>query len=158
MFAMVAFGFGEIFGGLIIGQVVDRKNSKIASLYNLCFVAFTTILTLSYLSIRKYNWFVFFVSFMWGFEDGSVNTHCLEMLGFEFEDNIIPFSIFSLFEALAVFLFQIIQSFVDHPSDPEIKKRNYMIYIGISGFLGAMMCGCTYFFDFKEKRSKSDNY
>jgi len=46
MFAMVAFGFGEIFGGLIIGQVVDRKNSKIASLYNLGFVAFTTILNL----------------------------------------------------------------------------------------------------------------
>ena len=29
-----------------------------------------------------------------------------------------------------------------------------MIYIGITGFVGALMCGCTYFFDFKEKRSK----
>jgi len=29
-----------------------------------------------------------------------------------------------------------------------------MIYIGVTGSLGALMCGCTYFFDFKEKRSK----
>jgi predicted MFS family arabinose efflux permease len=108
MFAMVAFGFGEIFGGLIIGQIVDRKNSKVASLFNLGFVAFTTVLTIIYLSIRQYNLFVFFMAFMWGFEDGAVNTHCLEMLGFEFEDNTIPFSIFSLFEAMAVFVFQII--------------------------------------------------
>ena len=154
MFAMVAFGFGEIFGGLIIGQVVDRKNSKIASIYNLGFVAFTTILTLLYLSIREYNWFVFLMAFMWGLEDGAVNTHCLEMLGFEFEDNTLPFSIFSLFEAVAVFIFQIIQSFVDQNPDLDIKKRNYMIYIGITGLFGAAMCGCTYFFDFKEKRSK----
>lgn len=48
------------------------------------------------------------MAFLWGVEDGAVNTHCLEMLGFEFEDNTIPFSIFSMFEALAVFVFQII--------------------------------------------------
>ena len=155
---MVAFGVGEIVGGLVIGQIVDRLNSKLASLVNAFLVLMTAILTMIYLSNSEFTWYIFFVCFLWGVEDGAVNTHCLEMLGFEFEDNILPFSIFSLFEALAVFLFQIIQSFVDHPSDPEIKKRNYMIYIGISGLLGALMCGCTYFFDFKEKRSKSYNY
>ena len=63
-------------------------------------------ITLVYLiSWREYTWFVFLVAFMWGFEDGSVNTHCLEMLGFEFNDNTAPFSIFSMFEAFAVFIF-----------------------------------------------------
>jgi hypothetical protein len=52
------------------------------------------------------------MAFLWGVEDGSVNTHCLEMLGFEFDDNTEPFSIFSMFEAVAVFVFQIIQSFI----------------------------------------------
>ncbi len=50
MLAMVAFGVGEIAGGLVIGQVVDRKNSKVASIYNVGFVAFTTFITLIYLS------------------------------------------------------------------------------------------------------------
>ena len=45
------------------------------------------------------------MAFMWGLEDGSVNTHALEMLGFEFDDNTDPFAIFSMFEAFAVFVF-----------------------------------------------------
>jgi predicted MFS family arabinose efflux permease len=49
MMAMVAFGFGEIVGGLMIGQVVDRKNSKVASLVNLGLVAVTTVFTLIFL-------------------------------------------------------------------------------------------------------------
>jgi len=85
--------------------VVDRKNSKIASLVNAVLVLITAILTLVYLADPKFTWYIFFVSFMWGLEDGAVNTHCLEMLGFEFEDNTEPFSIFSMFEAVAVFIF-----------------------------------------------------
>ena len=91
------------------------------------------------------------MAFLWGVEDGAVNTHCLEMLGFEFDDNTIPFSIFSMFEALAVFVFQIIQSFVGD------NQKDYLIYILISGLLGGIMCGATYFFDFKEKRAKAIN-
>ena len=49
MFGMVAFGFGEIVGGLAIGQVVDRKNSKIASLVNAIFVLAAVATTLAYL-------------------------------------------------------------------------------------------------------------
>ena len=72
------------------------------------FVFFSVLMTLIYLRIRQYDFLVFLVAFLWGMEDGSVNTHCLEMLGFEFEDNTEPFSIFSMFEAVAVFIFQII--------------------------------------------------
>ncbi len=83
---------------------------------------------------------------MWGVEDGSVNTHALEMLGFEFDDDIVPFSIFSMFEAFAVFVFQLVQSFVT-------TERDYFIYTAVVGIMGGFMCGCTYFFDFKEKRA-----
>ena len=48
---MVAFGFGEIFGGLTIGQIVDRKGSKFASLINMAIVLFTVIMTIIYLRI-----------------------------------------------------------------------------------------------------------
>lgn len=71
-------------------------------------VLLTAILTLVYLANIEFTWYIFFVSFMWGVEDGAVNTHCLEMLGFEFDDNTEPFSIFSMFEAVAVFIFQLI--------------------------------------------------
>ena len=89
------------------------------------------------------------MSFLWGVQDGSVNTHCLEMLGFEFDDNTEPFSIFSMFEAVAVFIFQLVQAGVD--SDSANKRYDYGTYIGITGVLGTLMCGCTYYFDFKEK-------
>jgi len=105
MYAMVAFGFGEIVGGLVIGQVVDRRGSKSASIVNMGLVFMTVILTVFYLQDPEYSVLVFFMAFMWGVEDGAVNTHCLEMLGFEFDDNTLPFSIFSMFEALAVFVF-----------------------------------------------------
>lgn len=49
MLAMVVFGIGEIVGGLLIGQVVDRKSSKLASLVNLGLVLSTVLLTLLYL-------------------------------------------------------------------------------------------------------------
>ena len=50
MFAMVAFGVGEIVGGLLIGQIVDRKGSKRASLVNMTLVFLTTIMTIMYLN------------------------------------------------------------------------------------------------------------
>jgi hypothetical protein len=85
--------------------VVDRKSSRLASLVNAGLVLLTTLVTLVYLSDPAFTWYIFFVSFLWGVQDGSVNTHCLEMLGFEFDDNTEPFSIFSMFEAVAVFIF-----------------------------------------------------
>ena len=91
------------------------------------------------------------MAFMWGVEDGAVNTHCLEMLGFEFDDNTLPFSIFSMFEAVAVFIFQIIQSFVDD------NPRSYGTYVLATGLLGAVMCGMTFFFDFRKKEGGPHN-
>ncbi|CDW79582.1 major facilitator superfamily protein [Stylonychia lemnae] len=148
MLALVAFGFGEIFGALIIGQIVDRVNSRIASLFNCLFIAIATILTIIFLKHEQYNWFTFLMAFMWGVEDGSANTHALEMLGFEFDDNTDPFAIFSMFEALAVFIFQIIQSRVN-------DTQKFIIYIAVVGGVGTVMCGATYFFSFKEKRSNN---
>eukprot|EP00347_Sterkiella_histriomuscorum_P021544 403333605 len=147
MLALVAFGVGEIVGAMIIGQIVDRMNSTIASFFNVLFIAITTVLTIIFLIYQEYNWFTFVMAFMWGLEDGSVNTHALEMLGFEFDDNTDPFAIFSMFEAFAVFIFQIIQSRLD-------DRNKFFIYIGVVGGLGCLMCGSTYFFDFKEKRAK----
>ena len=49
LLAMVAFGFGEIVGGVIIGYVVDHINSKIASLYNAAFVFVTVVATLIFI-------------------------------------------------------------------------------------------------------------
>ena len=150
MYAMVAFGFCEIVGGIIIGQVADRRGSKPASLVNMALVFMTVILTVFYLQDPEYSVLVFVMAFMWGVEDGAVNTHCLEMLGFEFDDNTLPFSIFSMFEAVAVFIFQIIQSFV------EDNPRSYGTYVLATGLLGAVMCGMTLFFDFRKKQAHNE--
>lgn len=39
---------------------------------------------------------VFGMTFIWGFADSGVNTHVSEILGFEFENNVEPYSICNL--------------------------------------------------------------
>jgi len=96
LFAMVSLGLGEIVGGFYIGQVIDKLGNKAASVSNLVFVALQTLIVLVYIYRNKYTLLVFAMTFIWGFADSGVNTHLTEILGFEFENNSEPFSIFNL--------------------------------------------------------------
>jgi predicted MFS family arabinose efflux permease len=66
MLSMVAFGVGEMLGGLLIGQVVDRVGQKAAILTNVFLIALQTGVTLIFLYIFEYNWLAFAMTFMWG--------------------------------------------------------------------------------------------
>jgi predicted MFS family arabinose efflux permease len=103
--AMVVFGFGEVIGGLIIGQVIDRRGSRYVAVVNVLIVLIMTFVTLAFLGINQFNLLAFLMTFMWGLQDSTVNTHCFEMLGFEFDNNSEPYSIFNLAQALGVFIF-----------------------------------------------------
>jgi predicted MFS family arabinose efflux permease len=86
MFAMAVFGVGEVVGSGIIGYVVDKYGSKKTCIYNVAVMTLMTIITIVFLIVGKFNWLCFAMTFMWGIQDSSTNTHCMEMLGFEFED------------------------------------------------------------------------
>lgn len=105
MFCMVPFGVGEMIGGSIVGYVTDKISIKAAVLVNVLFCLLTCGATLSFLIVNEYNWLAFMMPLMWGILDSGINTHIFEMLGFEFDTNSEPFAVFTLVEAMTVFVF-----------------------------------------------------
>lgn len=49
MLAMVGFGFGEIFGGFLIGFIVDRWGSKFAIAVNVLIIIIMTGITIAFI-------------------------------------------------------------------------------------------------------------
>ncbi|MFS8160083.1 MAG: hypothetical protein ACMG6E_07715 [Candidatus Roizmanbacteria bacterium] len=86
MFAMVAFGVGEICGGPILGFVVDKKGNKAATVTNMIMISIQTMFVLLFLYFNEYNWLAYAMTFTWGVQDSANNTHTSEMLGYEFSD------------------------------------------------------------------------
>ena len=75
LFAMVAFGFGEVFGGLAGGYIIDSCGSKVASLVNVLIVIVMISVTLVAIFVLEYNVISFIMCFMWGVQDGALNVH-----------------------------------------------------------------------------------
>jgi len=67
MSAMVALGFGEIFGSIVMGRVVDKFGSKPTCFINVSLVLIATISVLNYLYLNKYSYFAYAMTFLWGF-------------------------------------------------------------------------------------------
>ena len=93
---MVLFGVGEVFGCFFIGFIVDKLGSKIAALVNVFIIIVMVVVTVVYISLEKYSWVAFLMTFLWGFQDSAVNTHSQEMLGFEFDNNSEPFTVYNI--------------------------------------------------------------
>ena len=87
MLTMVAFGIGELIGGPVIGQIVDKVNSKVACIVNVLLIVAMITVTYVYLIVYEYCWLAYVMTFLWGMQDSAVNTHVFEMLGFEFDNN-----------------------------------------------------------------------
>lgn len=103
--AMIAFGVGEILGCFFIGWIVDRFGSKNAAWANVGICLVMTVVTVAFLVVNEYNALAYIMAFMWGIEDSATNTHCQEMLGFEFDNNSEPFSVYNGFQALSCVVF-----------------------------------------------------
>jgi predicted MFS family arabinose efflux permease len=67
MLAMVALGFGEITGAIVMGRIVDRMGPKKTSLVNVVLILIATIFVLNFLYLARYSVFAFFMTFFWGF-------------------------------------------------------------------------------------------
>ncbi|CDW80707.1 major facilitator superfamily protein [Stylonychia lemnae] len=143
MLAMVAFGVGEVVGGLLIGYLIDTKGSKFVVIANVVIMILMVFFTIFYSVAFTYSPLAFVMTFLWGVQDGGVNTHCFEMLGFEFANNYEPYSIFNLLQALGASIFLIVASFVNDQS-------TFIGYSSAIGAFGILSCGITYFFRFRE--------
>ena len=143
---MVAFGVGEVLGCFFIGFIVDRLGSKIAVYFNELIILIMTVFTIAFIIVFEYNILAFIMCFMWGFQDSAMNTHTQEILGFEFDDNFTPFSLYNIWQSISCFIFQLILS--------EINGYDGYLYFSIGVcILSFLCCGVTYFFPFHEEKS-----
>ena len=63
---LIPLGFGEIFGSMGIGKVVDTFGSKKASYYIIVSIIFQTVITLSFIGSGVYGFIEFLMTFSWG--------------------------------------------------------------------------------------------
>jgi O-antigen/teichoic acid export membrane protein len=68
------------------------------------------------------------------------------MLGFEFDNNSEPYSVYNGVQSISCFLFQLINSVV-------ATQTSYIIYTAVCGVLAMACCGTTYFFEFRDRLS-----
>ena len=149
---MVLFGLGEILGAFFIGFFIDRIGSKLATFINITIIGIMGGVTLGYVFIEKWNALAWIMCFFWGFQDSCVNTHIQEVLGFEFDDNYTPFSLFNIWQCMFVVIFQFIESTFKY------NTRDYFIYTSIVMIIGFIFNGVTFFFPFREHLAQTANF
>ena len=81
--------------------------------------------------------------FIWGYLDGAINIHTLQILGFEFTDKSGPFAVYNLVNGIWVFCMDLIQGQIDENDADQIKW--YTIAVGTFGVIGSLV---TFFFPF----------
>jgi predicted MFS family arabinose efflux permease len=67
MLAMVGFGLGEVFGGFLIGWIVDRYGTKAAILTNLLTILLMFGVTSAFIEVNQFNALAWIMCFLWGF-------------------------------------------------------------------------------------------
>ena len=76
-----------------MGKMVDTFGSKKTIALNV--VSLIVTICMQYVSLLhdSFDVYSFLSCFFWGLSDGFVNTHCLQVLGYEFSLNTEPFAI-----------------------------------------------------------------
>lgn len=144
LIAMISFGFGEVAGGVLQGWFIDTFSSKRASILNLVIIIIMIAVSIGSIASARYDFVTFFMTFMWGLQDGTINTHVYQVLGSEFETHSEPFGVFNFVQGLAVFIFQMIQSVIDSES-----KSQLIVYTCVVGVLGVLTTVSSYNLPFK---------
>ena len=146
---MIGFGFGEVIGGFFMGWFIERFNAKMACVVNVIVVVVMILFTLITIWTRKFGFFTYLTGFLWGIQDGCVNIHTLQTLGFEFGDmHSEPFGVFNLIQGISVFLFQLLQSQIDDKNGNEL-----LLYTLLCGVIGIGSCWMAYYFPYELERS-----
>lgn len=107
---MAVLGVGEMIGGYFVGQLRDNFGNSIAIITQLIL---TSLAVLSVLTFNRLDHFslvlAYTMCFLWGLQDSGINCILRSILGFEFESNLLPFSVFSVSHSLTVFYAQLVE-------------------------------------------------
>jgi MFS family permease len=147
MLAMIWFGIGEVIGCVYIGQIIDRFGSKIASLHICAIILIMGALTIVYIILNHYyTGLAYAMCFFWGVQDSTVNAHIQGLLGFEFDNTDLAYSVLNSMMALTVIVFLVIEPYV-------LTTVPYLIYAIIITLIAFLSIGYGYFFDYRERKS-----
>ena len=107
---MTLLGVGELVGGFFGGQIRDRFGYKAAIIAVLILMipAFGMIMAVN--SSNAYNSTSWLMCLLWGIMDSGLNNFVNCVLGFEFESQTVPFSVYNVYQNFFNFVFSVINS------------------------------------------------
>ena len=59
----------------------------------------------------EFNWVSKLTCLTWGMSDGTINTHILQILGYEFSTSIDSFGLFNIVQGIIVSILLLIQAY-----------------------------------------------
>ena len=75
LMGMVAFGVGNVFGGLFFGALADKIGPKNACYVNVFLICVQGVVTIFSLDSMHFGILSYIMCFFWGLQDGAVNIH-----------------------------------------------------------------------------------
>jgi hypothetical protein len=91
---------------------VIKCSIKVASFFNIIVMCCMTGITLYHIEDMTFGMESYLTLFLWGLQDGCVNTQSYSMLGTQFETQSDPFIIFNLVQSLSSFVFLLIEGMI----------------------------------------------
>lgn len=110
-YVLMILGAGEVLGALIIGIYIDKYDSKKAAKLNILIMIVTILATFLTIHNHKSSYQMYAMGGLWGFLDGTINVHLMQVLGFEFEKYQFgePYCVFFLVQGIATISCRLIQ-------------------------------------------------
>ena len=143
------FGIGSTCSAIMMGKIIDHSNNSRKPIFINILVQ-AALITANIVNIREGNFGVlsYVLCFLWGLQDGIVNTHCFQMLGYEFDTYGDQYSVFQFVQGISVSIFQFTESELDIDSDDSNRSiLNYTYFISV---FGLVCIAYTFTFDFKK--------
>jgi predicted MFS family arabinose efflux permease len=88
------FGIGSAFSSILMGRIIDAMTSRKAVCINVIILIGTAVASIKNVQDGQFGVFSHVTSLVWGLQDGIINTHCFQILSYEFDGQTDPFSVF----------------------------------------------------------------
>ena len=137
---------GSICGSLVMGYIVDKKGI-IFSIH--CCIAYTVLIYIIAILVNEIHVFgplSYVFAFGHGVYDALLHIIKMNILGFEFESKITPFSACTSVQSLIVFAMTLLHSIVK-------TKENFRIYFAVCLTISIVAQMSLLKFDFKSVKS-----
>ena len=125
LFCMLGLGVGEIAGSLVIGHILDKCSLKCTILLQCLVVALAYALLIIYALQYEFTWLgALAMTTSFGVQDAGTQCILQSMLGFQFESQTTPFSVFKFVQSLLIFAVVCLESAID-------TQESYIIYFSV---------------------------